>query len=91
MNRVTTEHAFFSEMPEFRVANRADAASMIHGVTAHSVEGCGFHNDIAAEIGNFAAEPPFGLVFELRRLLENDGISRRLCDFALFRLGIIED
>ena len=91
MDRVAAEHAFLAEMCEAGVADAAAAVGMIHRVTTHAGGIGAFHDDIAGEIGDFAAEFAAAGMFFREGLVEFKGSAVDPRDAPLLgaQLGLI--
>src|SRR5690348_13110888 len=79
VNRVAAEDAFFAKMGEAGVADPAATETMINGVTSRAVRIGAFDDDVASQVGCFAAELAAAGVFELERFVERqrDAIDGR--------------
>ena len=77
MKRIAAQHIFLAEMPKLRVADRAGGIAMIHRMAALARRIGRFDDDIAAQIGHFAAKFAASRMGILQRPIDRQAACRR--------------
>ena len=87
MQTVLAEHAFFSQVAELGVGDRARGAAVVHGVAPNTRRIRRLDDDIAAQVGHLAAVfSPYHMFYANRPIQRQPSVADR-SEGPFFREG----